>query len=119
MAKFKTVLLAVILLAVATLTVSSNGASTETLSSPKQDFIKGRYLFYFPMVTKSVTITFMPVAEALRARGHEVVVFDPFPRDGKKKDDGLQYEFLDCGVMEHFKMVSTTLLKVCNNNYHS
>ena len=34
----------------------------------------GSILFYMPFVSKSMTITFMPVAERMALRGHEVVV---------------------------------------------
>ena len=34
----------------------------------------GSILFYMPFVSKSVKITFMPVAEEMASRGHEVAV---------------------------------------------
>ncbi len=35
--------------------------------------IKGHVLFFFPMITKSAKITFMPVAEEMAKRGHQVM----------------------------------------------
>lgn len=37
----------------------------------------GNFLFYMPFVTKSMMITFMPVAEELGKRGHKVSVVIP------------------------------------------
>ena len=39
----------------------------------------GSILIYMPLVAKSQKIAFMPVAEEMAARGHEVVVLAPFP----------------------------------------
>ena len=36
-----------------------------------------KILFYMPFVAKSVTITFMPLAEELSRRGHDVTVIVP------------------------------------------
>ena len=38
----------------------------------------GKILFYIPLSTKSVKITFTPVLDALAERGHEVTVAMPF-----------------------------------------
>ena len=38
----------------------------------------GSVLFYIPFCSKSVKITFMPLAEEMAARGHEVVVVMPY-----------------------------------------
>ena len=34
---------------------------------------KGHLLFFFPVIPKSAMITFMPVAEEMAKRGHQVV----------------------------------------------
>ena len=34
---------------------------------------KGHLLFFFPVIPKSAMITFMPVAEELAKRGHQVI----------------------------------------------
>ncbi len=39
----------------------------------------GRILFYMPLTSRSMKITFLPLAEALAERGHEVVVLMPHP----------------------------------------
>ena len=39
----------------------------------------GSILFYMPMVTKSIRITFMPVASEMAKRGHEVVIVTQHP----------------------------------------
>ena len=39
----------------------------------------GSILFYMPMVTKSIRITFMPVASEMARRGHEVVIVTQHP----------------------------------------
>lgn len=41
----------------------------------------GNFLFYMPFVTKSMMITFMPVAEELGKRGHKVSVVIPAAHD--------------------------------------
>ena len=38
----------------------------------------GSVLFYIPFCSKSVKITFMPLAEEMAAKGHEVVVVMPY-----------------------------------------
>ena len=45
----------------------------------------GKVLFYIPMSTKSVKITFIPLLEALAEKGHDVTVAMPFaaPKDAK------------------------------------
>ena len=40
---------------------------------------KGHILFFFPLIAKSSKITFMPVAEKLAERGHQVINFLVFP----------------------------------------
>ena len=47
----------------------------------------GKILFWTPLSTKSVKITFTPVLEALAERGHDVTVAMPFaaPKDAKYK----------------------------------
>jgi hypothetical protein len=35
---------------------------------------RGNILFFFPVITKSAKITFMPVAEKLAERGHQVLI---------------------------------------------
>ena len=59
----------------------------------------GSVLFFIPFMSKSVKITFMPVAEEMASKGHEVVVVMPYatkkpnPKvkeiiiDGKELDD--------------------------------
>jgi hypothetical protein len=37
---------------------------------------KGHILFYFPIITKSAKITFMPVAEEMAKRGHQVILVE-------------------------------------------
>ncbi len=37
----------------------------------------GRYLFYMPLASKSVAIMFMPVAETLAEKGHQIVILMP------------------------------------------
>ena len=39
----------------------------------------GSILFYMPFVSKSIKITFMPVAEEMASRGHEVAVVMQHP----------------------------------------
>jgi len=46
----------------------------ELCSSYNPSTKKGHVLFYFPVMPQSAKITFMPVAEELAARGHEVYV---------------------------------------------
>ena len=38
----------------------------------------GSVLFFIPFMSKSVKITFMPLAEEMAAKGHEVVVVMPY-----------------------------------------
>ena len=47
----------------------------------------GKVLFYIPLSTKSVKITFIPLLEALAENGHDVTVAMPFPapKDAKYK----------------------------------
>ena len=39
----------------------------------------GNVFFYMPVVSKSIRITFMPVATEMAKRGHEVVVLTQHP----------------------------------------
>ena len=46
-----------------------------TVTVNNQDGIrnKGHILFFFPIITKSAKITFMPVAEEMANKGHQVI----------------------------------------------
>ncbi len=46
----------------------------------------GRILFYMPLTSKSMKITFMPLAESLAERGHQVVVLMPHQATPKSKN---------------------------------
>ncbi len=46
----------------------------------------GRYLFYLPLATRSITIMVMPLAEELAARGHEIVMVMPVELKAKHKN---------------------------------
>ncbi|TRY78677.1 hypothetical protein TCAL_13198 [Tigriopus californicus] len=46
----------------------------------------GKFLFYMPFVTKSIMITFMPVAEELGKRGHQVSVVIPAAHNKELKN---------------------------------
>ena len=48
-----------------------------TSSSSTPAATGGRYLFYMPFATRSMTIMVMPLVEELAARGHLVVVVVP------------------------------------------
>ncbi len=54
---------------------------------PSQASETGRILFYMPLISKSMKITFMPLAEKLAQRGHEVVVV--MPLEAKTKQNNL------------------------------
>jgi len=45
----------------------------------------GKILFYMPMTSKSMKITYIPLAEALAERGHEVTVLMPFSHKSKNE----------------------------------
>lgn len=45
----------------------------------------GKVLFWMPFVSKSITITYMPMAERLAERGHEITIVTAFP--SKTKSD--------------------------------
>ncbi len=45
----------------------------------------GRILFYMPLTTRSMKLTYLPLAEALVARGHEVTVV--MPHEAKSTDN--------------------------------
>ncbi len=47
-----------------------------------------RILMYMPLTSKSMSIAFLPLAEELAGRGHEVVVV--MPREGKAKSNNLK-----------------------------
>ena len=53
----------------------------------------GSILFYMPMVTKSIRITFMPVASEMVRRGHDVVVVTQHP--DKKPNSNLTEIIID------------------------
>ncbi len=42
-------------------------------------------LFYFPLVSKSMLMTFMPLVEVLAERGHEVAVIVPIEYESKQE----------------------------------
>jgi hypothetical protein len=50
---------------------------SDTILENVQDAIrpKGHLLFFFPVIPKSAMITFMPVAEELAKRGHQVIIY--------------------------------------------
>ena len=62
--------------------LSSNGTIQndldEVLGSGEAETKRGHILFFFPVITKSAKITFMPVAERLAQRGHQVRFNSPF-----------------------------------------
>ena len=70
----------------------------------------GKYLFYFPMITKSIKITFMPVAKELVSRGHRVTVVMPF--DEKEVPNGMEIITFSSHFEEFSKEVSKDALKV-------
>ena len=53
----------------------------------------GSIFFFMPFVSKSIKITFMPLAEEMAARGHEVVVLMPHPT--KKPNPNLKEIIID------------------------
>ena len=53
----------------------------------------GSILFYMPFVSKSIKITFIPVAEEMSKRGHEVVVITQHP--GKKPNPNFKEIIVD------------------------
>ncbi len=71
--------------------------SSQTLESNLSQILKedgserkSHVLFFFPIITKSAKITFMPVAEKMAERGHEVIV------PGSTKILFLVIDFLFC-----------------------
>ena len=58
----------------------------------------GSVLFYMPFVSKSMKITFMPIAEALVDRGHEVVIIMPHPT--KKPNPKIKEIIVDASKFE-------------------
>lgn len=44
----------------------------------------GKILFFFPMAPKSSTMTYVPLAQELASRGHDVTVVSLFKNDDKK-----------------------------------
>ncbi len=84
------------------------GGSTENgTATVRSTGSPGRILFYFPMVTKSMMMTFMPLVEAMAERGHEVVAVVPFKYKTKQERvDVIQIETI--GEGNHYSY---------NNNY--
>ena len=60
----------------------------------------GSLLFYMPLVSRSMKITFMPLAEAMAERGHEVVVVMPHP--SKKPHPKVKEIIVDATGFEAF-----------------
>ena len=54
-------------------------AATLLLLDQQNLVSSGSVLFFMPMVSKSIRITFMPVASEMARRGHEVVVITQHP----------------------------------------
>ena len=55
-------------------------SATTLLLLDQQNLVSsGSVLFFMPMVSKSIRITFMPVASEMARRGHEVVVITQHP----------------------------------------
>ena len=70
----------------------------------------GSILFYMPFVSKSMKITYMPVAEEMAARGHEVVVLMQHPT--KKPNPKLKEIIIDGREIEELtEKVSEQKLK--------
>ena len=46
----------------------------------------GNVLLYMPCTSKSMKITYMPVAEAMAERGHQVTVVMPWEHKGQHKN---------------------------------
>ena len=70
----------------------------------------GRILFYMPLVSKSIRITFMPVASEMARRGHEVVVITQHP--DKKPDHNLTEITIDGKIFnDMIEKVSVEKLK--------
>ncbi len=93
------------------LTASAAGAKKSSEVSAEASRLSGmasktgRILFYMPLVSKSMKITFMPLAEELARRGHEVVII--MPHDGKSKERLLviKNDSPFDGVFEFFKLI--------------
>ena len=66
--------------ALSTLVQGKSANVTVTVNNQVQDGIrtKGHILFFFPIITKSAKITFMPVAEEMAKRGHQVIKYSSF-----------------------------------------
>ena len=47
----------------------------------------GKIMFYAPLVSRSMVMTFMPLAEALASRGHKVVAVIPLEYDAKTREN--------------------------------
>ena len=58
----------------------------------------GSIFFYMPFVSRSMKITFMPLAEKMAERGHEVVLMLPFP--SKHKHPGIREIVVDNSAFE-------------------
>ncbi len=61
-------------MALASVMLASAAVDKKGAGNPKP----GRFLFYMPLISKSMKITFMPLAEELASRGHQVVVVMPY-----------------------------------------
>ena len=59
----------------------------------------GRIMFWAPMISTSMRITFQPLAEELARRGHSVTVVMPFHREGKAVP-GLEVVTIDSTFQE-------------------
>ena len=74
----------------------------------------GRILFYMPLVSRSIRITFMPVASEMAGRGHEVVVITQHP--DKKPDPNLTEITIDGTIFNNLmEKVSAEKLKTGGN----
>ncbi len=66
---------------------SRPGATTALPVNTSPASRTGRILFYMPLTSRSMKITFMPLAESLADRGHEVVVIMPHQAKAKRNLD--------------------------------
>ncbi len=84
--------IALSLLAVATTLTEAGQAPSKPKEQQQQQASSvvaektGRILFYMPLTSKSMKITFMPLAESLAERGHQVVVLMPHQATPKSKN---------------------------------
>ena len=77
-------------------TICLAGLSIVLLANQSNFASCGSILFYMPIVTKSIRITFMPVATEMAKRGHEVVVVTQHP----DKKPNLNFQ---CCRRHHFR----------------